>query len=919
MTIRDSKLPTPQNVVATGHAANDNDPLLVTITDSAETPADYVPVPETVPNEPAEAPDMSLGANVRRPWEWEQKGITPEGIEQAIEAEHEMAEEGRLRFERWCLKQVETGNMDATPGGKALARKVLGPIYESIFRYQSGEKGLLDPNVEAAIGLRKTRKGRQPGGNYRLLIADLDPMLIAGVTFQHLLAAGLTKATLTVACQGVFSSLERAAMFRSLQLASTKLAANVARQAAQRVEPQWKADNRVKDTLVGQGAAWVAWPHQDGMKLATTLLRLAMQTGMATTETRGTDKGKRSVTEVVLNPEWTETLKDLNESAALSKFHLRPFRVPPRDWVSPRDGCFWSDHMKAINIVGEDYSKARMDALYEQDRAGQMGTVYGALNALQATSWQINRRVLDVMQYLWDQGTCVGENMVQQEPLDLPIKPGKDAGEEVWKSYAQAAAIIHGENRTSVSQRYAFQAALGLATEYRDAPAIHFGWYCDFRGRMYPMQQRLNPQGSENAKALLTFSKTVPITDQQGADWLAIHGANEWGGDSPEGKTDKLPFAGRVAWVKANTGKIIACAEDPLATSWWRQASKPWLFLAFCFEWADFTEQGFGFESRLPVAIDGTCNGLQHLSAMSRDAKGARAVNLAPSDRPNDIYADVAEEALDSLRRSVQESNEFARGAGDMLEFGLDRKVTKRVVMTIPYGLSQHGANDYIRLGLEERAKSTGKQAPWRTPDGDLDRDRIRETRGHCEIVVWDAVRGHIGAAMGVMAWLQECSKRVVQGAGEDFSWVSASGFPVLQRYRKTVEMRIDVGKRTGERQNMRLQFETKEISMKDHKNGAAPNVVHSFDAAHAVFTINRCVMDGVPSFAFVHDSFGCHAQHMATLHEHTRQSFADIYRRDVLVGLQRQWELRGVEIDEPPMAGTFDVEQVRQSAMFFS
>lgn len=40
------------------------------------------------------------------------------------------------------------------------------------------------------------------------------------------------------------------------------------------------------------------------------------------------------------------------------------------------------------------------------------------------------------------------------------------------------------------------------------------------------------------------------------------------------------------------------------------------------------------FRSRLPVQMDGSCNGLQHYAALSRDAPGAHAVNLLPVDRP---------------------------------------------------------------------------------------------------------------------------------------------------------------------------------------------------------------------------------------------------------------------------------------------
>ena len=51
----------------------------------------------------------------------------------------------------------------------------------------------------------------------------------------------------------------------------------------------------------------------------------------------------------------------------------------------------------------------------------------------------------------------------------------------------------------------------------------------------------------------------------------------------------------------------------------------------------------------MPIALDGTCNGLQHYAAMLRDEVGGKAVNLVPSDKPSDVYGDVAKIVRDKL------------------------------------------------------------------------------------------------------------------------------------------------------------------------------------------------------------------------------------------------------------------------------
>ena len=47
--------------------------------------------------------------------------------------------------------------------------------------------------------------------------------------------------------------------------------------------------------------------------------------------------------------------------------------------------------------------------------------------------------------------------------------------------------------------------------------------------------------------------------------------------------------------------------------------------------------------SHLPISMDGSCNGYQHLSAMGLDPIGGRATNLMGFDDPEDIYQWVSD------------------------------------------------------------------------------------------------------------------------------------------------------------------------------------------------------------------------------------------------------------------------------------
>ena len=91
---------------------------------------------------------------------------------------------------------------------------------------------------------------------------------------------------------------------------------------------------------------------------------------------------------------------------------------------------------------------------------------------------------------------------------------------------------------------------------------------------------------------------------------------------------------------------------------------------------------------------------------MLKDEKVGATVNLLPGDKPSDVYAMVAEEVLKAVNHDlengtvdelklVKDKPKFVEGtkslAAQWLEFGINRKVTKRAVMTLCYGSKQLG------------------------------------------------------------------------------------------------------------------------------------------------------------------------------------------------------------------------------------
>lgn len=543
-----------------------------------------------------------------------------------------------------------------------------------------------------------------------------------------------------------------------------------------------------------------------------------------------------------------------------------------------------------------------------------------AVNAVQATPWRINGWVLDVMAAAWAAGLRLGGLEVGEPTSMLGAVPkallgsleaaeraalaqyGKlpdrlwDTMEEADRNdYIRQRAAIHSQNASIEGRSRAVLDAIGVAQELRVRDRIWFPHAKDFRGRIYPMATfGPHPQGSDIQKALIHFADGVELGDD-GYYWLLIRAANTFG-------QDKLSLEDRVAWSLTNFDGMNASAKDPLRFTWWTEADEPWSFLATCFEIAQLAPLSSSLRreaiSHLPVPLDGSCNGLQHLAAMGLDPTGARATNLTAAPERQDIYEEVAKRARLQNEQDVLDGIDEAR----VWHGRITRKVVKRAVMTTPYGVTDRGIRDQLINDdhvPDDDAVGRGKAA-------DYLRDRIVQ-----------AIGSTVSSARAIMAWLQTTADRLGR-AGEPFRWVTPTGSVIEQAYH--VSARTELKTLAG---RVILMNEQRDAPLNTRKQalGAPPNFIHSFDAAHLTLTVNACVQRGITSFAMIHDSYGVHAGHTTAMAVILRDQFVRIYRddwlqktKDYIAGYAPH-----VTVDDPPARGTFDVERVRDAPFFFS
>ncbi|MDE2470811.1 MAG: hypothetical protein KGL35_19210 [Bradyrhizobium sp.] len=584
---------------------------------------------------------------------------------------------------------------------------------------------------------------------------------------------------------------------------------------------------------------------------------------------------------ITLAAELQEDLMKRLDADEMRQPQYMPTLMPPKRWKGVRNGGYYTPMTTQRPLIRFRTSSGplqREAAMQEYD-ALDMPRVMSALNYVQEVPWKINQRVLNVALYFWDRDLATA-GFPKQATKPLPPKPdGMDGDEELIKKWKRAAAKVYGDNATRLSKATAVRTTLELAEKFRNHE-FYFPHHLDFRGRMYPIPTYLQPQGNDLARGLLCFGKGVRL-GEHGGYWLAVHLANHFG-------KDKLTLDERVQWVVDNEEMFRRIGKDPKRNREWITETGPkhyWQALAATFEWVRALDGGDEIVSALPIHIDGTCNGIQHLSAMMRDEVGGAAVNLIPDSVPHDIYGDVGgllEERLKGINRAGGAQGHKARAWLKLFpENGkIPRSLPKKAVMTTPYGATREAHFNSIYEWLRENYEDRG-----RIPFGATEEESREQKK---KLVPWlvghlqDALHGKVAQGKLCMKWLQDTAK-VVAECDQPIIWRTPSGFVVRHFYgqeRFTTTSTLIDGKRIG----MAVRGYSDKLSVKDQLRGIAPNFTHSMDASANMETINRMGLDprGLPITA-IHDAYGTCAGAMWTLFDSVRAAFIWVHQNDVL------------------------------------
>jgi DNA-directed RNA polymerase len=606
---------------------------------------------------------------------------------------------------------------------------------------------------------------------------------------------------------------------------------------------------------------WDSWGAANRIRLGGWLLDCIMQASNWFYKDMQFE-GRKRVQYVIPTPEFMEIKDAVMRDAELFSPLAWPMLIEPNDWSNTHYGGY------VLNEVMKGHDMVRRG----KPTSIQGETPITFLNKIQKVSYKLNKYIVGVAEELDRLERAVGKFLpIIHHPMP-PKPPDIATNKDARKAYRRAAAEVMNRQASEFKKSCRTRMTMEAVERFKDRNKFYIPWSFDYRGRAYPIPAFLTPQDTDFGKSLLKFADESMMTPEA-KDWLRFQVATTFG-------LDKAPIEERLEWVLDNEELITCVVTDPiLHIHLWEGVEEPFQFLAACEEYYHCVLVADRQFTCLPVATDATCSGLQILAGLARDRSTAKLVNVLPSPRPQDAYKVVAETAMPYCPESIRQY--------------MDRKVVKRVVMTVPYNAKPYSNRGYIRDALKDK-------------DVEIDKDDLTKTVK----AVRDAMDEVVPGPMAVMEWIEEEVDKAIDRGETELTWITPSGFSVNQKLMKKETQQIEL-QLLGRCKLTVATGDSDKVDKAHHKNATAPNLIHSLDAS----LLHLSVLRFDAPIALIHDSVLCRATDMSALSTIVRETYMHLFaEHDYLLDFASQI---GAETD-PPIIGDLEPESVINSTYFF-
>lgn len=544
-----------------------------------------------------------------------------------------------------------------------------------------------------------------------------------------------------------------------------------------------------------------------------------------------TSDGVAAVTRVVLLTDSFQEVLDKLIVSLRESAHMKcmPLANQPEDWTSMTDGVAERAGLQLVTGAKSDLFVGKK--------------VLSAVNKLQAVKFVVAPAIVSAAYNILD---------------NVHLYLTDELTEAEYRKREDAVRVMRAIRNMGNEQEFFFAITM------------------DKRGRMYYRGGLTSPQGTDFCKAAFQFANGMPL-GETGYKALCLHTANVFG-------KDKLSINNRMEWVRYNTARLLMInthydVQETFAGADTFQALVAAKELQRLQVWEDAGNATEDFVSTLVCHQDGTCNGLQHMAAITHNRSTAEAVNCTASthdDVPTDIYGVVANKAADISTGIVKDAIE-----------AYGRSMAKNPVMITGYGAGDETIVVNTAAYLTEKGK-----------DATLGRD--------CGNAYLDSIKLVAPAVSNLTNALKARAKVAIQKGHSNIRWVTQDGFIVDIEYRDIECNRVRAGAFNAMVPSMRP------APLDEVKTAGAlpPNFIHSIDANHLRLVTNECDHELVT----VHDSIGSHAATYFETARVVRSQFANVHEYDALDSL-----CANLDAPKPEFIGDYDASEALESSYIFS
>lgn len=606
-------------------------------------------------------------------------------------------------------------------------------------------------------------------------------------------------------------------------------------------------------------------------------------------------------------------LEEINLLATES-FYPLPMENPPIDWEIV-DG----------KIVGgyESYQfeMIRTDSI-NKNYNNYSKEVFDSINYIQSVPWIVNEKVLNAV--IDDLKMPLKSDFIKTKyPEPDSAKWELDLNDEKLniskterklillqrEAYKEKAALYNAELSDYESEVGKFRyvkLATQIALKYL-GKKIYFPHSFDFRGRIYPLPIGLSPQGSDAIKALLLYANKETMT-KAGEKWCWAYLASLYG-------DDKLNFNERV-----ERGKELLKTD-------YKEADEPYQFLSHQLEMQKYVDNP-DYKPSVRIHLDACNSGSQFTSAITNDLNGCMATNVIPTIRKDgtqdrqDAYLLVAQKSIELSKKMFDQTNDLKqKNTISFLQNLLEkdgRKICKNPVMVSNYGGTAGGRSEFLWNMLRELQV----ERKWIT----------KKVASLFSKIIGDSIKGVLNGGKAFETYIHKMNN-VISKDNQPITWTTSDGFYVIHSKNKELKPKVVECLIPGARRRARITKKrySKNLSTVKMKSAISPNYIHSLDAELLRRVALQMKYLGIMDTDWIHDSFGCHPNHVDKLLEVTKQIFLELMlsnpiklldsqlREQVQLDKKTQKELNSIKIPNLSNDKKLELHKVLESNWFFS